>query len=247
MGADIADAVTGSNLLLYAGAVVTTGAMAFGGADHSLRVGVQRSIAAPAYADSAYYAGYVLPAAIAPALYLIGLVAQHRTTAGAGSAALQAVAWTLVATSILKIGTGRPYPLHGGDPNAPDRLDHPEYAREFRPFQTAFPVPAWPSGHTSAITSVVGALTAYYPDQIWIPLVGYPVALAIGFGLVVGDRHWVSDVVSGGLLGHTIGHSVGSSFRRRMRGDRAGDHRTGLQVVPILGSTYCGVAVGEAF
>jgi membrane-associated phospholipid phosphatase len=241
LGADIADAFTGTNLLWYGGAVAATGVMVLSGADHAVRTGVQRNLVAPAYANGAFYAGYVLPATVAPAIYLAGLAIHDPIAAGAGSAVLQALGITLVATGVFKIATGRPYPLHGGDPNAPDRLDHPEYAREFRPFQSFWPLLAMPSGHTSAMTSIAAALTAYYPDRIWIPLLGYPLALLVGFGMVDGDRHWASDVVAGGLLGHAIGHSVGSAFRRRARADGAVE-KGGLKVAPIVAPSFCGVA-----
>ncbi len=223
LGANTARAFTGPRLLWVAAAVGATAAMAPSGADHALRVQVQEHLAAPAYGDAAYYSGYIAPAVIAPGLWLVGLAAGDRDTAGAGAAAFQALVVTVVATSALKVVTGRPFPRHGGDPRAPDRLDHPEYAREFNFFQPARGL-AWPSGHTSASISIAAALTAYRPDQPWIPIVAYPVALGIGFGMIVGDHHWSSDVVAGALLGQGIGWSVGAGFReamQRKRDDRA--------------------------
>jgi membrane-associated phospholipid phosphatase len=245
LGVDIVEAFTGVNLFFYGGAAAATGVMAFGGVDHAIRTGVQRDLASAAYADTAFYAGYILPATLAPALYLVGLAVRDPATAGAGSAVLQALGLTLVATGVLKVGTGRPYPLHGGDPNAPDRLDHPEYAREFRPFQVIWPVPAWPSGHTSATVSVAAALTAYYPGRLWIPLLAYPIAALIGFGMIDGDRHWASDVVAGGLLGHAIGYSVGSAFRRRAQTGEP--HPDGVALVPVVAPTYCGAMASAAW
>jgi membrane-associated phospholipid phosphatase len=221
--------------------------MAYGGGDQGVRVEVQRHAVAPAFADGAYYAGYLLPAVVAPAVYVAGLVSRDREVVTAGCAALQALGIELVATSILKVGVGRPYPLNGGDPNAPDRLDHPEYARQFRPFGTVWPLPAWPSGHTAAPTAVAAALSASYPDRLWVALVGYPLALAVAFGLVDGDRHWTSDVIAGALVGHAIGHSVGSAFRRRARADAPASPSAELELVPLLGPGLLGAAVGRAW
>ncbi len=240
LAADLLEAFTGTNLLWYGGAVAATGAMAFSGADQAIRVGVQRNLVAPAYADAAFYAGYALPATVAPAIYVVGLAVHDPRTAGAGSAALQALATALVATGALKIAIGRPYPLQGGDPNAPDRLDHPEYARQFRPLQTFWPLPSWPSGHSSATVSIAASLTAYYPDQLWVPLVGYPLGLLIGLGMIDGDRHWASDVLAGGLIGHAIGYSIGGAFRRRTQSE--GLQTGNLKVVPIATSSYFGLA-----
>ncbi len=246
IGPDLADAFGGSNLLWYGGAFAATGVMALGGADQAIRVGVQRHLVVQAYADSAFYLGYALPATVAPVLYIAGLVTRDPTTAGAGSAALQALGMTVLATSVLKIATGRPYPLHGGDPHATDRLDHPEYAREFRPLQSFWPLLSWPSGHTSATVSVAAALTAYFPEQVWIPLIGYPLGVLIGAGMVDGDRHWASDVVAGLVVGHAIGSSVGNAFRRRMRHGSIA-RGSELEIVPLLKPGYCGITAAAIF
>jgi membrane-associated phospholipid phosphatase len=237
-------AFTGPSLLFYGGAVFATGVMAFSGADQAIRVGVQRTMDWPVVGDASVIAGYTLPVALAPTLYVIGLSANDRELAGGGSAAVQALAVTVLTTGFLKLATGRAYPLNGGDPRAPDRLDHPEYARSFLPFQRLdLPVlPAWPSGHTSACISVAASLTAYYPDQLWIPLIGYPVGVLIGFGLVVGDHHWASDVVAGALIGHAIGYSIGRSFRARVLGTSRS--ASGITIVPLAGDTYGFALVG---
>jgi membrane-associated phospholipid phosphatase len=232
LGEDLAEAFSGTRLLFYAAALAETGPMAFGGGDHAVRVFTQQHLAAPAWGDSANVAGYVLPAVVAPALWLTGLVTGDRYGLRTGSAALQALAVTLATTALLKWTTGRPFPLNGGDPHAPDVLDHPEYAHEFRPFRLDGGW-AWPSGHTAASTSVVAALAAVDPDHPVIPAVGYPIAAAIGVGMIVGDRHWTSDVIAGALFGYAIGTSVGGSFRRRaLRGPgqerSAGDRDRGV-------------------
>jgi membrane-associated phospholipid phosphatase len=224
LGDDLGRAFLSNNVFLYAGAVLTTGAMAQSGLDHSVRVAVQNHVASPGYGDEAFYGGYLVPALTAPVIYVVGLAAGDERTTGAGSAALQALAVTLATTGLLKWSTGRAYPLNGGDPAATDRLEHPGFARTFAPFQGG--LLAWPSGHTSGTISVVAALTAYAPEQPLIPLVGYPLVAAIGFGMIVGDRHWTSDVLAGALIGHAIGWSVGASFRARARGD----HDTPLRI-----------------
>ena len=216
LGDDVVDAFGGTNVFLFGGAILATGAMAQSGLDHSVRVAVQNHLASPAYGDAAFYTGYILPAVAAPAIWVVGLAAGDDGATSAGSAAIQALAVTLATTGLLKWSTGRAYPTNGGDPAAPDRLDHPAFARTFTPF--AGPLLAWPSGHTSATVSLVAALTAYAPERLVIPLVGYPLAAAIGFGMVVGDRHWTSDVLAGALIGQAIGWSIGANFRARARG-----------------------------
>jgi membrane-associated phospholipid phosphatase len=241
LGSDLVEAFSGYNLFYYGGAVLGTGVMAFSGADQAIRVRVQEHLALPAYGDTALYAGYIIPAVVAPSVYLVGLASHNSTVTGAGSAAVQALGVSLVTMGLLKIAVGRVYPLNGGDPNASDRLDHPSYAHTFQPFQSAWPLPAWPSGHTIGTISVVAALSGYFPDQLWIPLLGYPLGVGIGVGMVVGDRHWASDVLAGALIGHAIGYSIGRSFRRRSKGGVA--TRDALELVPLLAPGEAGVAL----
>ncbi|HEY3817447.1 MAG TPA: phosphatase PAP2 family protein [Polyangiaceae bacterium] len=243
VGADLVEDFTGYNLLFYGGAVAATGVMAFGGADQAIRVGVQEHLSLPVYGDVSNYVGYLLPVIVAPGVYLVGLAVHDPKVVGAGSAAVQALVVAILTTAVLKVGVGRVYPLNGGDPSAPDRLDHPSYAHDFRPFQSlSLPTgPAWPSGHTVGTTAVAAALTGYYPDELWIPFVGYPVALAIGFGLVDGDRHWASDVLAGALIGHAIGYTTGRAFRRRLTGQGSG--ADGPRLVPLASPGMTGLAV----
>jgi membrane-associated phospholipid phosphatase len=243
VGPDLADAFTGWNLVFYGAAVADTTVMAIGGGDHGIRVFFRQSIAFPAWGNTAYVAGYVLPVLVAPAIWVVGLATDDCGLLGAGSAAIQALAATAVTTVLLKWATGRPYPLHGGDPHAPDVLGHPEFAHEFAPFNLAGDW-AWPSGHTAAATSIVAALSGWCPDCLAIPLIGYPISVAIGVGMIAGDHHWASDVVAGGLLGYAIGSSVGRDFRRRATADRGGGRE--VRLVP-LGSGTIGAAVIGAF
>ncbi len=247
LGEHTVRAFTGTRLLHHGAAVAATIALSPTGGDHAARVGVQEAISAPLWGDAAYYAGYALPVAVPLALYVTGLATGERSPAGAGSAAIQALGLTMVATVVLKVGTGRPFPMHGGDPEAPDRLRHPEYAREWAPFGFDGRY-AWPSGHTAASVSVAAAWTAYASTSVVVPVVSYSVAVGIGAGMIVGDHHFLSDVLAGALLGQAIGWSVGSGFRERehpserVRGAKGGLE---LRVVPLLGHIRGCAVVGE--
>jgi membrane-associated phospholipid phosphatase len=241
VGTDLADAFGGTNLLFYAGAIGGSAALAFSGADYSIRVAVQQHLASSGYGSAANLTGYVLPAVAAPAIWLTGLALRDTPATGAGSAAVQALVVTALTTAVLKVGVGRVYPLAGRASTAPDRLDHPEDAHTFHPFQSwAWPFPAWPSGHTSTSVSVVAALSAYYgSDEPWVPFVGYPVAFAIGFGMLVGDDHWTSDLLAGAVLGQCVGWSIGRAFRARARGQTP----PRVSLVPIVVRSSQGVAI----
>ena len=112
--------------------------------------------------------------------------------------------------ALLKVGVGRRWPNGGRDPHAPDRLQHPEAAREFAPFRNGFG--AWPSGHTAILFAGAAAFRASNPELGWVSFAGYPLAVGVAGGMWLGDHHWASDIVSGALLGEALGSSVGQSF-----------------------------------
>jgi membrane-associated phospholipid phosphatase len=128
------------------------------------------------------------------------------------SAMLQAFALTLGTVTALKWATSRGWPNAGGDPNAPDRLEHPEYARRFYWFSWSDGY-AWPSGHTATMMGAASALATVTYHRSWTGYAAYAATLAVATGMWLGDHHWGSDIVSGGLFGFAIGQSVGRAFR----------------------------------
>ena len=245
LGTHLAHAFGGTNVLLYGGALITTGTMSLSGADHAIRVSAQRYLYFRAFGDAAYYGGYIGPTLVALGTYAWGLASHSRELAGAGAAATQALVVAAGATGVLKWATGRPFPSHGEDPRNPDRLKHPEYAREFafEPFtlQRGW---AWPSGHTSTSVSVAAALSAYYADSPMVAVASYPIALGIGLGMVDGDHHWGSDVVAGALLGHAIGYSIGKDFREMYTRGHAAAGSFEIHFRPMSGATLGVVTFG---
>ncbi len=227
VGTDLLKAFGGYNLIFYAATLGGSAAMAWSGADQSIRDAVQEHIGSKAYGTAANLSGYVLPIATAPVVWLTGLGLGDRAVTGAGSAAVQALVVTAATTAILKISIGRAYP--------------PEDAHTFRPFQSwSWPFPAWPSGHTSSSFAVVSALTGYYgADELWIPFVGYPIAGVIAFGMLSGDEHWTSDLLAGAVIGQCIGWSIGRAFRARARGEAP----PRVTLVPLMEPSANGVAL----
>jgi len=238
LGCNLADAATGPNLLFYAAAVLTTMELSASGADHRVRVVFEEDLGSRGLGDAMVVAGFIGPPATGVLLYGLGLAGRSRELAGGGAAALQAMTLTFATTVLAKALTGRPYPQHGGDPRSPDRLRHPEWAREWN--GPALRDGAWPSGHTAVATSLAAALTAYHVEARWVPLLTYPAAAAVAVGMLSGAHHWLSDVVAGALVGHAMGWSIGADFRRMQDARDAGGAATArgrVQLVPFAGGT----------
>lgn len=61
---------------------------------------------------------------------------------------------------------------------------------------------SFPSGHMVAATAFVGVIIRLYPRTVWLGVVGL---LAVGTALVVGDWHFIGDIVAGAFVGSTAG------------------------------------------
>ena len=75
---------------------------------------------------------------------------------------------------------------------------------------------SFPSGHTTAVFSVASVVAYQYRNTRWVPPVAYSIAGLTGISRIYDDRHWLSDVVAGALLGTVTG-----IFLCKNREDRA--------------------------
>jgi membrane-associated phospholipid phosphatase len=189
-----------------------------------------------AFGQTAFIVGGGAPIVVPLSLYLGGLATGSSELATAGAAALQAAAVQVVIVTTLKWLTDRAGPYPDGDPNRRrstsrvfhDSRDPADF--NFNPFDISGGL-RWPSGHAASNFAIVSALVAFYPNEPWLIAVGYPLALAIGIGMIEGDYHWLSDVVAGALIGHAIGWSIGRNFRKRYD-----ERRLGIRQSPAAGA-----------
>jgi undecaprenyl-diphosphatase len=84
---------------------------------------------------------------------------------------------------------------------------------------------SFPSGHATSVFTVAAVFAAYYPVLRW-PL--YGLAAAIALGRVYLDRHYVSDIVAGAVIGLTLAVYLyrerhRRAFLRRLILERAAD------------------------
>jgi membrane-associated phospholipid phosphatase len=239
--ADVAEApanlVSAPSLTLMGAAVASTALMSPTGADHALRLGFARDLASPRFAngfgDAMVSIGWVLPVFPALALYTEAILSKSSTRARTGAMTLSAVGTTMVWVTLLKVLTGRPYPLHGGSRDDAARFARTEYAKEWRPFGEGNV--AWPSGHTATAFAAASALS-WSTENLWITVLSHLAAGAVGAGMLLGDHHWASDVVAGALMGEAIGYSFG---KQRSKGPT----KAAWTAAPMAGRGVTGLTI----
>jgi membrane-associated phospholipid phosphatase len=105
---------------------------------------------------------------------------------------------------LLKHLTGRESPFVATTPTGAWRFfpNQIEYAKHVPHYD------AFPSGHIATATATLTVIIENYPDEKWIPYVGYPILGAIATGLVATSIHWWSDIPLGVAIGYSFGKLV---------------------------------------
>ena len=74
---------------------------------------------------------------------------------------------------------------------------------------------SFPSGHAITAFSLATVVAMQYSDTVWVPILSYTVAAGVGLSRVTESKHWLSDALVGGVLGHVIGRLVVRNNRMR--------------------------------
>ncbi|HEY9505795.1 MAG TPA: phosphatase PAP2 family protein [Gemmatimonadales bacterium] len=127
------------------------------------------------------------------ATYLAGQVAGSGEIKGTVLRAGAAAALATAVTTGLKYTVGRSRPDVGGG------------NFEFRPFSGAA---SFPSGHTAAAFAIATAVADQTHDG-WSDYVLYGAASLTAISRINDNRHWASDVLIGGLVGHLSAKWIG--------------------------------------
>ncbi|MBM4123855.1 MAG: phosphatase PAP2 family protein [Nitrospira sp.] len=140
-----------------------------------------------------------------------------------GLVSFEAEGFAIVATSALKLVTGR------ARPEANQGTTH------FRPFTGLDG--SFASTHASASFAVATVFAERYQGAGWL---AYPIALAISGARVYTNKHFSSDVVAGALIGYGLGHFLNA---------RHSDDPTDWKIRPMAmeRGTGGGIMIGKQF
>jgi membrane-associated phospholipid phosphatase len=142
----------------------------------------------------------------------VGLIGGEHKPAETGVLAATAMMESSLLVWFLKGMTGRQRPSYA------DGVDHWSgpagfFKRYQQGYQDAYD--SFPSGHAITAFSLATVVAMEYQETVWVPILSYAVATGVGLSRVTLSRHWLSDVLVGGVLGHLIGRLVVRNHRRR--------------------------------
>ncbi len=133
----------------------------------------------------------ILPSAV----YLYGFLARNRSVRSVGLKSAEALIYATAITTVLKITIGRyrPYNNKGN--------------LKFEPFSISTSKLSLPSGHATAAFALATVFASAYDNLYW-EVFCYGAASAIALARVYHDKHWLSDIFLGSVIGYSVGKFV---------------------------------------
>ena len=144
----------------------------------------------------------------------VGLITGDRQSTETAVLAANAMLQSTILVNFLKGLTGRQRPY------VADGVDHWSGPVGFvKMFEkgNAGRYDSFPSAHTITAFSLATVVAMQYHDSVWVPILSYTVATGVGLSRLTEGKHWLSDVLVGGILGHLVGRLVVRNHRRRYR------------------------------
>lgn len=167
--------------------------------------------------------------AAAGLFYGAGLVFKDGRARDTGYLAASAILQTFLVSHVVKGLSGRQRPLAA---EGEDRWSGPSgffkrYDRDNYGLYDSFP-----SGHAATAFSLATVVALQYRHRVWVGALAYTLAAAASVSRVTEDRHWMSDVFVGAVLGHFVARLVVHNHRKRQR------------LVPVVSCSGRSVAFG---
>lgn len=81
---------------------------------------------------------------------------------------------------------------------------------------------SFPSGHAIHAWSVATVIANEYSDHRFVQVAAYGIAAAVSIARFTGEKHFLSDILVGSVMGYGIGRYVYHAHNRRARADLSG-------------------------
>ncbi|MCL1821331.1 MAG: phosphatase PAP2 family protein [Prolixibacteraceae bacterium] len=75
-------------------------------------------------------------------------------------------------------------------------------------WQGPFNGKSFPSGHTTSAFAVASVIAYQYKETLWVPITAYSLATLTGVSRIYDNKHWLSDVFAGAVIGTITGRFI---------------------------------------
>jgi len=164
--------------------------------------------------------------------YLSGAVFKDKHIKNTGKLLFMGLIHSGIVVQLLKHLSGRQRPEAG---NGIDHWEGPAgFFKRYKNHRDMY-YDSFPSGHTITIWTTATIIAHQYNNSFVIPAISYSLALLSGLSRLTEDKHWLSDVFVGGVLGFAIGR-----FVYKKRSDK-------FFLTPVAGKNKYGISMNFIF
>ncbi len=178
----------------------------------------------------------------------VGFVTNNRKLKTTTLLASQAYFTGAVMETFLKFLSGRQRPnFYDANDNNSNRF-HGPFARNYTDIGGKKINSSFPSGHATVAFAAATVFAKEYKDTKWVPYVAYGSATLIGLSRLTENKHWISDIFVGGVIGFLTGRQIVNNYHRYQRIQSEGqksqkkkDRRITFQLDNVRGSMVPGL------
>lgn len=122
-----------------------------------------------------------------------------------------------IVESTLKYLTGRTRPsFYSPNEEAEPRFKGP-FGNLSKDYQGGRSNSSFPSGHATVAFAAATVYAMEYRSTVWVPILSYSLATAISASRITENKHWISDVFVGSVLGYLSGRHIVNNYHRYAR------------------------------
>jgi membrane-associated phospholipid phosphatase len=156
------------------------------------------------------YEGYTLAA-----LGAYGLLFKNEKIRTTTLLATQAYITGGAMESLLKFITGRQRPSYYNiTASEAEPIFHGPFSKTGKDANGKRVNSSFPSGHTTVAFAAATVFASEYKDKPFVCILSYTAATLIGLSRVTENKHWISDVFAGAVLGYFTGKQVVNNYHR---------------------------------
>ena len=142
-----------------------------------------------------------------------GLIFKNQKLKTTTLLATQAYITGSIIETVVKFLTGRKRPSYYD----PSQEAQPKFTGPFsssRSYNGTKSNSSFPSGHATVAFAAATVFAMEYKSTIWVPIFAYSAASLISASRITENKHWITDIFVGGVLGYLTGRQIVNNYHR---------------------------------
>ena len=117
--------------------------------------------------------------------------------------------------SVMKLLSGRTRPsAYTGTASETEPNFYGPFSKRAKNINGSKEYSSFPSGHTTVAFAAATVFAKEYSSSVFVPIIAYSAATAIGLSRITENKHWATDVLVGAALGYLSGKEVVNNYHR---------------------------------